>query len=187
MGIIWGAGLIWFAESIPDTVFNATTKTDAIAVLTGGSGRLGEGLDLLSRGMAGKLYVSGVYEGVDVNTLLDLSRRRPGSFECCLIIGYAEDTVGNARETTDWMKKEGYQSIRIVTSGYHMPRALLEFRFAYGGIEIIPHPVFSKNVKQDKWWAWPGTAALIIGEFNKYIFAYLRHGVLYFLPKGDAG
>ncbi|MDH5798266.1 MAG: YdcF family protein [Paracoccaceae bacterium] len=185
IGTIWIAGLFWFGETIPDHLEDEASRTDAIAVLTGGSGRLNTGLDLLSRGVAGKLYISGVYEGTDITTLLDLSRREPGSFECCLVIGYAQNTIGNARETTDWMRKEGFSSLRIVTSGYHMPRALLEFRFALPGIEAVPHPVFSENVKQDRWWAWPGTAALIISEYNKYLVAWLRHGAMRLLPRGE--
>lgn len=176
--IVWGAGLILFAETIPDHVEDTETRTDAIAVLTGGSGRLEAGLDLQARGLASKIYISGVYKGVDIQTLLTVLKQKPGSLDCCLVIGYADDTIGNARETTDWMKGEGFTSLRMVTSTYHMPRALLEFRFAYPGIHIVPHPVLSANVKQDQWWAWPGTASLMVREYNKYLAAWVRIGAM---------
>ena len=38
----------------------------------------------------------------------------------------ADNTHGNARETAGWMRGEGYRSLRLVTSWYHMRRSLLE-------------------------------------------------------------
>lgn len=176
--VFWAGGLIWFAETLPSKIDDADTKTDAIVVLTGGSGRLDEGLRLFDAGLAKKVFVSGVYRGVEVATLLSRFRRSPASLDCCLGIGYAEDTIDNARETTEWMKKNSMKTVRLVTAGYHMRRALLEFKNAYRGIDIISHPVFPGHVKQDKWWAWPGTSGLIIGEYNKYIAAGMRIGLL---------
>ncbi|MEE8392715.1 MAG: YdcF family protein, partial [Rhodospirillales bacterium] len=48
----WGTGLFMFAAAIPTAVEDGVTRTDAIVVLTGGSGRLGEGLDLMARDRA---------------------------------------------------------------------------------------------------------------------------------------
>mgnify|MGYP001311753303 CR=1 FL=1 len=70
----WAVGLQVFASSLPETADPALAKTDAIVVLTGGSGRLIEGLDLLKKGLAEKLFVSGVYRGVDVEELLRVTQ-----------------------------------------------------------------------------------------------------------------
>ncbi|HEB79000.1 MAG TPA: YdcF family protein [Rhodospirillales bacterium] len=173
--VTWGVGLFRFAAAIPIEVRDKTTQTGAIVVLTGGSGRLSEGLELLAAKMAGKLFISGVYLGVDVNKLLELSQRAPEGFECCVEIGHsADDTTGNAAETAAWARRRGVNSIRIVTSNYHMPRSLLEFRQALPEAAFIPHPVFSRFVKRDRWWAWPGTASLIVGEYNKFLLVWLR-------------
>ena len=75
--ISWGGGLLWFASKIPKGVKDSQTKTDAIAVLTGGRGRLGVGFELLSNKLAKKLLISGVYRGVDVNHLLELFKQKP--------------------------------------------------------------------------------------------------------------
>ena len=176
--IVWGIGLVRFAAMIPDAVVDTTTTTDAIVVLTGGSGRLGVGLELLSANRARSLFVSGVYRGVEVTKLLELSQRTPQELECCVEIGHsADNTAGNAAETAAWVVAQGYRSLRLVTSGYHLPRSLLEFRHAMPDVTLIPHPVFSESVKQERWWAWPGTANLIVGEFNKYLLAWLTHKV----------
>ncbi len=70
-------GFFWFATLLPTAVADAEQRTDAIVVLTGGSDRLAVALDLLSAEKAGKLFVSGVYHGVDVRQLLDLSQHSP--------------------------------------------------------------------------------------------------------------
>ena len=72
------------------------------------------------------------------------------------------------------MAAEGYTSLRLVTGNYHMPRSLIEFRREMPQVDIIPHAVFPAHVKTREWYRWPGTAALIIGEYNKILFAPLR-------------
>jgi len=171
----WVSGLFVFASYIPDEVSAPDQKTDAIIVLTGGSGRLSAGLQLLSDHRAKKLFVSGVYRGLDVRRLLEMSQRSPEELACCIGIGHAADTIANAAETAIWMREQGFNSMRLVTSNYHMPRSLLEFREALGEVTAIPHPVFPEHVKRDRWWAWPGTATLIVGEYNKFLLAWTRH------------
>ena len=181
--VIWGVGLFRFADTIPSKVIDPETHTDAIVVLTGGSGRLETGIDLLARDMAGHLFVSGVYHGVDVERLLQLSKHEPEHLESRIGIGNAVNTVGNASETAVWMRKHGYKSLRLVTGSYHMPRSLVEFHHAMPDIAVIPHPVFPEHVKQDLWWAWPGTASLVVSEYNKWLFARARTALAeIFLP-----
>jgi uncharacterized SAM-binding protein YcdF (DUF218 family) len=55
-----------------------------------------------------------------------------------------------------------------------MRRSLFEFARAMPEIRIIANPVFPEQVKLADWWAWPGTAALIVGEYDKYLAARLR-------------
>lgn len=173
--VAWLGGFLWFAGSLPTQPEQPDKRTDAIVVLTGGSGRLREGLELLSEQKAEKLFVSGVYRGVEVQELLIISQQSPEELECCVILGYeADDTRGNAIETADWMREQGFTSLRLVTAIYHMPRSLLEFRRIMPDIEIIAHPAVSKNFKQDDWWMWPGSSGLLATEYSKYLVARLR-------------
>lgn len=170
----WLLGLLWYAAQLPSAVSDAESKTDAIVVLTGGSGRLRQGLELLAEGRAHKLFVSGVYRGVDVRQLLDAFQESPGGLECCVTLGYeADSTRGNAIETAAWMRDQGFRSLRLVTANYHMPRSLLEFGRTMPDIEIVPHPVMPENFKQDDWWRWPGSASLMVSEYSKYLVASL--------------
>ena len=173
--VAWLAGLLWFATGLPSSVAEPERVTDAIVVLTGGSGRVHRGLQLLAEKRAKKLFISGVYRGVDVQELLRISQRSPSDLECCIALGYeADSTRGNARETASWMREQSLRSLRLVTAAYHMPRSLLEFHRVLPGAEIVPHPVFPEHVKQRDWWRWPGSASLIASEYSKYLVALAR-------------
>lgn len=124
--IVWALGFIWFAFTLPQPAGEG--RTEAIVVPTGGSGRIEHGVELLQAGAAAKMLVTGVDQDV-----------RPGEFAaqfnvpaelmaCCVTLGFsALDTRGNARETARWMKEEGYGTMRLVTSDWHMRRVMVEF------------------------------------------------------------
>ena len=91
------------------------------------------------------------------------------------MLGHAADnTLGNARETAQWMESEGYQSLRLVTASYHMPRSMLEFTRAMPEIEIVPNPVFPEFLHEAPWWQSRRSALLIASEYSKYLAAMVR-------------
>jgi uncharacterized SAM-binding protein YcdF (DUF218 family) len=165
-------GFMWFAsQPVPE---NQSTPTDAIVVLTGGRLRLQSGMDLLREGKGRKLFVSGVNQQVDLDELLRVSGNADWA-SCCTALGHeADNTLGNARETAQWMRQQGFKSLRLVTAWYHMPRSLLELDRAMPGIEIIAHPVFPDEVSQEHWWVSRGRAILLANEYGKYLGALIR-------------
>ena len=172
---LWLVGLYWFDSLVAQGPSRDQSVTDAIVVLTGGSARLDSGLALLEERRAAKLFVSGVYRGVDVAKLLALSRSAPADLTCCITLGYeADDTRGNAVESARWMRDQGLTSLRLVTAAYHMPRSIAEFRHAMPEMTIVVHPVFPRSFKRESWWRWPGSASLMISEYNKFLLARLR-------------
>ena len=171
---IWLGGLAWFGGLLPRESNADPSPTDAIVVLTGGSQRVDNGLTLLAEGKAKKLFISGVYRGTDVKALLRVSNQQQKWLTCCIELGHAADnTRGNAAETAAWMRAEHFHSLRLVTASYHMPRSLLEFSHAMPGIRIVANPVFPKS-GHGAWWLEPHTAALILAEYMKYVFALIR-------------
>ena len=179
LALLWLGGLVWFAESIPEAQGDPGETTDAIVVLTGGSQRLQAGLRLFAAGKAKKLFISGVHPGVEVASLLHSVGQTPETVPCCVVLGHAADnTLGNALETEVWMRQEHFRSLRLVTSNYHMRRALLEFSRAMPEMRIVPNPVVPETVRQERWWASPRTLELILGEYGKYLWALVRPGFL---------
>lgn len=176
----WLAGLAAFVRdaSFPP-VAEPLQPLDAVVALTGGSNRLDTAFDLLERDAGKKLFVSGVYRGTDIAELLNNWKDEPQKkLDCCVVLGFeADDTAGNAVETVAWLRKEGFRSFYLVTSNYHMARALLEFKAIAPDLEIVTHPVMPKNVDMRNWWRTPGVRNLILREYTKYIAAYILHHI----------
>lgn len=172
VALAWAGGLVWFVDQVPREPTTAEAPIEAIVVLTGGVGRLDEGLSLLGRNPGSKLFVSGVYRGLDVAEILRVDRETPDALACCVELGHdAVDTRGNARESALWVRRHGFATVRLVTANYHMPRSLLEFRRAMPEVRVVPHPVIAERVPLEGWWYRPGTAALLASEYTKYLAA----------------
>jgi len=140
-------------------------RADGIIALTGDSGRLAAAVSLLEDGQAGQLLISGVNPDVSEATLRRASGLDPARFDCCVTLGrQARDTVGNAVEAADWVRTRGYDRLIVVTSDYHLPRALLEMRARLPEAELIAYPVDTAPP-----WRNPGAARLWLLEYAKYV------------------
>lgn len=149
-------------------------KADGIVVWTGkGGGRLSAGADLLVRGRGERLLISGVNESNDRDDILALLKLGPKLSACCVDLDYAaRDTIGNARETSNWSDALGYEHIILVTSSYHMPRAEVEISAVRGRIHITPYPVLAdENIK---WWKNGAKFRRLTQEYGKLLIAYFR-------------
>ncbi len=142
-------------------------RTDGIAVLTGGAERVDTGLRLLRQGMAERLLISGVHRNVVPADLVP-----PGLADRVILGHAATSTRGNAVEVAAWARAEHLRSLRLVTAGYHMPRALLELHRALPGVEIVPHPVVPARLRQADAAGHSRTWFLLIGEYLKLLLAW---------------
>lgn len=177
--ICWMYGFLTFVSSIEALrepgVKPGLETADAIVVLTGGSERVTTGIELLESGLGKKLFISGVHRNLTLDGVLAGQPVPADLRACCIALGYqAESTTGNAEETRDWMKAEGYKSLRLVTANYHMPRSLLLFHSAMPDKEIIPYPIAPDSVKLYEWWLHPGTIELLVMEYAKFLLAHMR-------------
>jgi len=175
--ILFVAGFLVFVYSIHSETPATSTSADGIVVLTGGTERIARGIKLLAEQRASRLLISGVNPKTSRKALAD---RAPGSahlFRCCIDIGYkAQDTVGNAKETRQWAFNNGFKSLIVVTSSYHMPRSMAEFHRALPGTVLHPYPVVPASVQAEAWYANPGTARLLLWEYIKFLPAATRYG-----------
>jgi uncharacterized SAM-binding protein YcdF (DUF218 family) len=184
LALVWLGGLAWFVHSSLAIAIDRTTTTDAIVVLTGGRLRVETAIDLLGAGQARKLFISGVNPHVDRIALLRVVGRMGDGDTSRIAIGHeAENTLGNARETAEWMQQEGYRSLRLVTSWYHMRRSLLEFARAMPDTRIVAEPVFAAHADPEPWSSWFEIALLTVGEYDKFLATLVRPEVAVIWPR----
>ena len=157
---------------------------DGIAVLTGGVARIDEAMKLLTQQKAKRLLITGVNRTTSTEALKQLASQGDQLFSCCVDIDKeARNTIDNATETSQWVARNHYTSIIVVTSNYHMPRALAELARVMPGVTLIPYAVVDNNVHLDRWWTYPGTTKLLISEYLKYLPALGRLGATQLVSK----
>lgn len=125
--LVYAVGFLLFAVTLPEPL--GREKTDAVLVPTGGPGRIQRGLEVLRSGDARRLFVSGVdpeVTGKEFARQFKVSRQE---MKCCVVLGrLAVDTRSNAGEAAQWIKSNDIHSVRLVTTDWHMRRALQELK-----------------------------------------------------------
>jgi uncharacterized SAM-binding protein YcdF (DUF218 family) len=170
-------GFIVFANGIEREQRLPQQTADGIAVLTGGASRIDQAMKLLAEGKAKRVLITGVNRTTTVEELKQLASQGGEYFTCCVDIDkQALNTIDNATETSEWVAQHRYGSIIVVTSNYHMPRALAELARVMPAVRLIPYPVVDNNVQLDPWWSYPGTTKLLLSEYLKYLPALGRLG-----------
>ncbi|KAA5803943.1 YdcF family protein [Alkalicaulis satelles] len=139
-------------------------------VLTGGGGRVATGVELLQSGQAGRLLISGVNPGSPPADIAAAAGAPDDLFDCCVDFGLeAANTAGNAIETAAWARERGYGAILVITSDYHMPRALLELRAAAPDLDLIAYGVSAPAP-----WSSTAQARRWLQEYLKYAAVFAR-------------
>jgi uncharacterized SAM-binding protein YcdF (DUF218 family) len=169
------AGFVVFVYSLDRVERRPTTRTDAIVALTGGAQRIGDAIDLLDRGYASRLLITGVNERTSRDQIARLNPGQRRLFECCVDLDYrARNTIGNAIETRRWIESHRFRSIIVVTSAYHMPRTLVELDHALPDLRKVPYAVVTPTVDPDAWWSSAQTFRVLLSEYVKLIVVYAR-------------
>ena len=156
--IAYAIGFAWFAMTLPGPA--GDESTDAIVVLTGGTGRLDRGFDLVQRGLSRRMLISGVAPTVRPRDLIAAYHVDQALFACCIILGReAFDTRSNADEVARWLQRWHSRSIRLVTNDIHMRRARFEIEKRVGAdVTIVSDAVpTDSDIRQ------------IFIEYNKYL------------------
>ncbi len=170
--LIFIGGFLWFIFDVPKT--STTEKVDAVVVLTGGNGRIEEGLTLLREDAARMVYISGVNSNVSDTQLQQSHKISAKEMDCCIRTDKSQDTRTNALETAKWAEENNIRTMRLVTSSYHMRRSLLEFRSLLPETVILPTPVSVTKVYGQNWWKDQTIWEKLGQEYLKYLVVQFR-------------
>jgi len=166
-------GFLWFLHQVAPSEIALNGKADGIVVLTGGASRIEDAMDLLANGRGRRLLISGVNRQTSEREIARLRPEHEKVFVCCVDLDRtAVNTITNATETRRWAKERGFKSLIVVTSNYHMPRAMAELSHRLPDIELIAFPVVSEQLKAG--WTNAPTLRLLFIEYVKYTVAVAR-------------
>ncbi|MDQ0346464.1 YdcF family protein [Ancylobacter vacuolatus] len=142
------AGFAVFVAGIEGREAQAGRRADGIVVLTGGSERIVEATNLLLEGRGKRLLITGVHPDTTLDEIVRTVPATREALECCVELGRsALNTQGNAIETGEWARANHFRSLLVVTSAWHMPRALVELRRTTAGITLVPYPVVPRRTE----------------------------------------
>ncbi len=176
--VLFFIGFAVFASGIEREPREAVRQADGITVLTGGPDRIDRAMKLLAEGKGKRVLITGVYRATTKEELKKLASEGGQYFACCVDIDKeARNTIDNATETAEWVAQHQFRSVIVVTSNYHMPRALAELGRVLPSVLLIAYPVIDKNVHLERWWTYPGTTKLLMSEYLKYLPALGRLGL----------
>jgi len=147
----------------------------AITALTGASNARIVAAVQLADSLQLPLLISGVHVDTSDADIAEIAGVDVAEIQCCVTLGRAAATTeGNGSEVAEWSRRHGVTRLIVVTSEYHMDRALLELRRAMPEAHFIPHAVTTTKVRPSDWYRDPATARRLIEEWAKYRVATIR-------------
>lgn len=151
----------------------ALPNADAIVVLTGGKGRIPEGVALLRAGKGRVLIISGVASEAGADSIFRGKLTR-SELSSVILEKRSRSTYENAVEVRKLIVERWLKSVVLITSIYHMKRAAYIFsQVMPPGFVIEPYFVTTPNFNEDRWWGSKSIGLLAV-EFVKYCWYEIR-------------
>ena len=173
--ILLAGGFVWFVSNIASEEVTLDARADGIVALTGAAARIPDAIELLATNRGKRLLITGVHRATSSKEIARLTPLYTKYFTCCIDLDRtALNTLGNALETRRWAREHNFNSLIVVTSNWHMPRAMAELEHQLPDVTLTPYPVISEKVKSEPWWSSVDTARFLFAEYLKYILAIAR-------------
>ncbi|BAF90611.1 uncharacterized conserved protein [Azorhizobium caulinodans ORS 571] len=175
LALLFVGGFVVFTTAIAPREPAGLKPADGIVVLTGGASRIADGVQLLASGHGQRLLISGVNRATSQDEIRRTLPDNEHLLDCCVDLGHrALNTFGNAIEAAEWTRAQGFRSLVVVTSAWHMPRALVELGRALPEVELVAYPVVTDRMQSGGWWTDPQTVKLLLKEYLKYMMAMAK-------------
>jgi len=153
------AGIFYFVSEynrvtgVEPNSWREDVAADCAVVLTGGPGRVREGLDLLYRGSVKKLIISGVHPKVGLRDIVPLWSIYSGLKEEDVVLERRSGTTyGNALQSLPLIEALHCNNVALVTSHLHMYRSIRTFQSLFPpDFVIYPYAIVGGSLRPSTW------------------------------------
>lgn len=154
MGLLWDfSHFIRMSQQLSRETVNS--RPEAILVLTGASERIPKALELLEAQASPLLIISGTARDTTLTDVFNAqasSARNWGAlWNKILLESSSTSTVENAMEVNRIVRARGIKQLLLVTSDYHLPRALDVFDLYAPDVEVEGFGVNEKTHSPSSW------------------------------------
>ena len=142
---------------------------DAAMVLSGDVGELRtrRAVELLKAGQVHSILLTGSGLGGDSAVYLEQAALRFGApAESLFLEETSTTTEENFKNAAPLIRKQGWKTLALVTSSFHMRRALWVAREQLPGVEWLPVPVADAGIR--------ARSSAALGEWLKLAWSWLR-------------
>lgn len=181
LALLWAGGFVIFVAMLPKPGDVAPGKADlgpadGVVVYTGGGGvRISSAMAIFADGAGERLLISGVHPNTTAERLSEFWAGPQERFDCCIDLGReALSTEGNAGELKAWAETHHYKRIILVTSDYHMPRAIAVTRARMKEAVITPFAAPSGYLDAKGLPASFNAVMNLAGEYTKYLLSRVK-------------
>lgn len=141
------AAFVGYARLLSTDEANDKALCDAVVILTGGRGRIKNGIELAHKLGCKRILISGVNVRTNLKDIQKTQLRQTKHEGLTIDVGYtAKNTLENSKEALYWCEENSIKSVAIVTSDYHLPRAKIEFANHKNNIKISFYGVKSSKI-----------------------------------------
>src|SRR5512143_143334 len=151
--ILLAGGFVRFVSSIANDEVSLESRAAGIVALTRAAGRIPDAIELLATERGKRLLITGVHRATSAREIARITPLYSKYFTCCIDLDRsALNTFGNALETKRWARQHNFNLLIVVSSNWHMPRAMSELDHQLPYVTLIAFPVISEKVKAEPWW-----------------------------------
>jgi len=169
LAIILVIGFIKFYYSIKNTTVYSNQNIQGIAILTGGKGRISEGIKLFLETQNSILLITGVDKKVDSEQIVPARLlKNPKVF----IDKNSDTTLDNANAIIQWATVNKITNVLVVTSDYHMPRSMLVLKKKSKKLNFYPYLVTSNIRLEEKLLKDSKVLRFMLEEYFKYLLCF---------------
>ena len=169
-------GFVGFVWLVPDEEIVLDRNADGIVVLTGGTSRVTDALELLAAGRGKRLLISGVNPGTTTSDIAHQVSEYSRFLSCCVDLDYsALNTLGNAVETRRWVDRPRLSFAHHRHVG--LPHAARARRDRPPASRRRADPVPGRRrtgCASSRGGRTATTTRLVLSEYFKYLFAKVR-------------